>query len=82
MTFADWAKGQMEYLMGDNEIAYLESVNTEGGGTVDDEARANAPKGPRCFIVGIQSDGIFLLHCLAYIHITKGFKALHFALLS
>ena len=36
---------------------------------------------PLCFIVGIRSDGIFLLHCLAYIHITKGFKALHFALI-
>ena len=59
---SDWAKGQMEYLMGDNEITYLETVNTEGGGTVDDAARANAPKGPRCFIVGFNEHSAAFPH--------------------
>lgn len=39
---SEWAKGQMEYLMGKNNIKFLETADEDG----------NAEYGPRCFIVG------------------------------
>lgn len=56
---SEWAKGQMEYLMGDNDITYLE--------TRDD----GVTHGPRCFIVGFNENSAAYPHHRAASGLTK-----------
>ena len=62
-TFSEWAKGQMEYILGKNDIIYLETVesnqNQDADGTFVTEG---AEHGPRCFLVGFDE------HSAAYPH--------------
>lgn len=54
---SDWAKRQMEYLMGDNDIDYLEADGTEHGS--------------RCFIVGFNENSVRFPHHRASSGLTK-----------
>ncbi|MDE5792214.1 MAG: glycoside hydrolase family 9 protein, partial [Oscillospiraceae bacterium] len=54
---SDWAKSQMEYLMGDNDISYLETNGTEHGN--------------RCFIVGFNDNSVKYPHHRAASGLTK-----------
>ncbi len=56
---SEWAKGQMEYLMGDNDITYLEKR--------DD----GVTHGPRCFIVGFNENSCAYPHHRAASGLTK-----------
>ncbi len=58
-TGSEWAKRQMEYLMGDNDITYLEK--REDGVT----------HGPRCFIVGFNENSCAYPHHRAASGLTK-----------
>lgn len=53
--YSDWAKGQMEYLMGNNDITYQERIDAnaeaENNGNPAPYS-ADELHGPRCFIVG------------------------------
>lgn len=55
--FSDWAKGQMEYILGNNEITALEDPNK----TV----------GPRCFLVGFDESSAKYPHHRAASGLTK-----------
>ena len=54
---SDWAKSQMEYLMGDNDISYLETDGSEHGS--------------RCFIVGFNDNSVKYPHHRAASGLTK-----------
>ena len=54
---SDWAKKQMEYLMGDNDITYLETDGSEHGS--------------RCFIVGFNENSVKYPHHRASSGLTK-----------
>ncbi|MDE5885327.1 MAG: glycoside hydrolase family 9 protein, partial [Oscillospiraceae bacterium] len=54
---SDWAKSQMEYLMGDNDITYLESDDKEHGS--------------RCFVVGFNENSVKYPHHRAASGLTK-----------
>ena len=62
-SFSDWAKGQMEYILGNNDITYLESVSGNAGKDPDgDFEREGASHGPRCFLVGFNEDSAAYPH--------------------
>lgn len=55
MTFADWSEGQMEYIMGNNDVTYLERIaaNEEAISNGEDPPYSeDETHGSRCFIVG------------------------------
>lgn len=55
MTFADWSEGQMEYIMGDNDVTYLERISANEEAISDGEEPPYSEEethGSRCFIVG------------------------------
>ncbi|MGN0575483.1 MAG: glycoside hydrolase family 9 protein [Ruminococcus sp.] len=55
MTFANWAEGQMEYIMGNNDIVYMERVEANEKAEADGEELPYSEDelhGSRSFIVG------------------------------
>lgn len=69
-TFTEWAKGQMEYILGKNDITYLETSNKkdEKGNPV---ASADASHGPRCFLTGFDENSAAYPHHRAASGLTK-----------
>ncbi|MBR4201724.1 MAG: glycoside hydrolase family 9 protein [Oscillospiraceae bacterium] len=63
-SFTEWAKGQMEYILGKNDITYLETgkVKSEDEDGKKEFDTTSASHGPRCFIVGFDE------HSAAYPH--------------
>jgi len=55
--FSDWAKGQMEYILGKNDILYLE--------------KGDGSHGPRCFLVGFDENSAAYPHHRAASGLTK-----------
>ena len=69
-TFTEWAKGQMEYILGKNDITYLETSKKkdEKGNPV---ASADASHGPRCFLTGFDENSAAYPHHRAASGLTK-----------
>ncbi len=72
--YSDWAKGQMEYIMGKNDITYLERINAN---TEAEKKGEPAPwsedelHGSRCFIVGYNENSAAYPHHRASSGLTK-----------
>lgn len=63
-TFTEWAKGQMEYILGKNDITYLETgtvVSTDKEGKQEFDT-SKASHGPRCFLTGFDENSAAYPH--------------------
>ena len=71
-TFTEWAKGQMEYILGKNDITYLESVAGNADKDADAEKDVSGAKhGPRCFLTGFDENSAAYPHHRAASGLTK-----------
>ena len=62
--FTDWAKGQMEYILGKNDITYLETgkvLSTDEDGKQKFDT-TDAEHGPRCFLTGFDENSAAYPH--------------------
>lgn len=71
-SFTEWAKGQMEYILGKNDITYLESVAGNNDKDADAEKDTKGAKhGPRCFLTGFDECSAAYPHHRAASGLTK-----------
>ena len=71
--FTEWAKGQMEYILGKNDITYLEtgSVISEDEDGKQQFDTTGASHGPRCFLTGFDENSAAYPHHRASSGLTK-----------
>lgn len=67
-SFTEWAKGQMEYILGKNEIIHLETATLDADGKPDP---SSAKRGPRCFLTGFDENSAAYPHHRAASGLTK-----------
>ena len=68
-SFTEWAKGQMEYILGKNDITYLETAKKKDAkGNPDPDG---AKHGPRCFLTGFDENSASYPHHRASSGLTK-----------
>ncbi len=69
-SFTEWAKGQMEYILGKNDITYLETSQKKDkdGNPVATEGTNH---GPRCFLTGFDENSAAYPHHRAASGLTK-----------
>ena len=70
--FTEWAKSQMEYILGKNDIVYLEtSPDNAGKDPEGDLTSEGCEHGPRCFLVGYDENSAAYPHHRAASGLTK-----------
>jgi hypothetical protein len=72
--YSDWAKSQMEYIMGNNDITYLERVEANKEAEKNGEPlpwSEDELHGKRCFIVGFNENSVKYPHHRASSGLTK-----------
>ena len=67
-AFTEWAKGQMEYILGKNEIIFLETGKLNKDGKPDP---STAQSGSRCFLTGFNDHSAAYPHHRAASGVTK-----------
>ena len=72
--YSDWAKSQMEYIMGDNDITYLERIEENNAAEKNGEPKPwsdDELHGSRSFIVGFNENSVQYPHHRASSGLTK-----------
>ena len=71
-SFSEWAKGQMEYILGKNDITFLETLPQSDSKSEDEVLkREGAEHGSRCFLVGYDENSACNPHHRAASGLTK-----------
>ena len=71
-TFTEWAKGQMEYILGKNDTTFLETVPANAGKDPDGKMSTEGAKhGPRCYLTGFDENSAAYPHHRAASGLTK-----------